>query len=193
MIGAIALATLMFLPAAAMAAMPYPRPNSAASARVPGLRRHSPTPLHGALTPAQQLALQLAIGDEYGGRTIPAPVIKILSDPRVEPITAYIVWQAARKPLDQWTLKQLQDVTATLPTLAETGIPIGEIQELYKFLDLDPGDIFNPQLGQDWQERSTRFDPNSTAAVAAISSVDCQTDPSVMTVGTFRACNAGGQ
>jgi hypothetical protein len=142
---------------------------------------------------AQRAAQRAALGDQYGGRAIPPQILKILADPRIDPITAYLVWQAARKPLDDWTLTQLQDITATLPTLAETGMPISDIQALYQFLGLDPGDIFNPQLGQDWQTGSTRFDPNSAGAVAAISSADCQADPGQMTVATYRSCNAGGQ
>ena len=80
-----------------------------------------------------------------------------------------------------------------VPTLAVTGMPMPQIQALYQFLGLDPSDVFNPQLGQDWQNRSTRFDKSSDAAVAAISSADCQTDPGQMTVAMLQSCVSGGQ
>ena len=144
--------------------------------------------------PAQAGAIrQAAMGDQFGGRVIPREILKILADPRIEPVVAYVVWQAARKPLEEWTVRQLQEITSMLPTLTETGMPMPQIQALYKFLGLDPEDVFNPQLGQDWQSRSTSFDANSAAAVAAISSADCQTDPGQMTVATFQSCQSGGQ
>ncbi len=144
--------------------------------------------------PAQQLALQrAAMGDLFGGRTIPPNILKILADPRIEPVIAYIVWQAARRPMEEWTLRQLQEITTMLPTLAETGMPMAEIQALYKFLGLNPGDVFHPQLARGWQNRSTAFDKSSAAAVAAISSADCQTDPGQMTVAMFQSCQSGGQ
>ena len=144
--------------------------------------------------PAQELAEQrTAIGDLFGGRLIPPNILKILADPRIEPVTAYMVWQAARRPLDEWTLRQLQDITATLPTLAETGMPMAEIQALYTFLELDPDDVFHPQLGQGWQSRSTAFDRSSAAAVEAISSADCQTDAGQMTMAMFKSCQSGKQ
>lgn len=141
----------------------------------------------------QRAAQQAAMGDVFGGRTIPPNILKILADRRIEPVVAYMVWQAARKPIEEWTLRQLQEITATIPTLAETGMPMARIQELYQYLGLDPGDVFNPRLGQDWQDRSTRFDRSSDAAVAAISSADCQTDPGQMTVAMFQSCQSGGQ
>lgn len=131
---------------------------------------------------------QAAMGDLFGGRIIPPDILKILSDRRIEPIAAYLLWQAARKPIEEWTMRQLQDLTSTLPTLIEAGIPLPQVQALYKFLELDPNEVFNPQFGQGWQARSTRFDPASSAAVAEISSADCQTDPGMMTVATFRSC-----
>lgn len=177
-----------------------PRAPAAAPVRQPGWvagtahgtdNRHLPPPPP---NPAQQRALQqAAMGDQFGGRIIPPQILKILGDRRVEPITAYLLWQAARKPIEEWTMRQLQDLTSTLPTLVETGMKLADIQELYKFLELDPGDVFNPQLGQDWQTRSTRFDATSTAAVAEISAAECQTDPGQMTVATYRSCVAGGQ
>lgn len=136
---------------------------------------------------------QAALGDMFGGRTIPPKILKIMANPRIEPVVAYMVWQAARKPIDEWTLRQLQEITAIIPTLPETGMPMSDIQALYKYLGLDPSDVFNPQLGNNWQDNSTRFDRSSAAAVAAVSSADCQTDPGEMTVATFRSCRSGGQ
>jgi hypothetical protein len=141
----------------------------------------------------ERAAQQAAMGDVFGGRTIPPEILKVLADPRIEPVIAYILWQAARRPMEEWTLRQLQDITAMIPTLAETGMPMAQIQALYKFLGLDPGDVFNPQLAQDWQNRSTQFDRSSAAAVAAISAADCQTDAGQMTVATFQSCQSGGQ
>ena len=166
-----------------------PAANPPIQGTAPGVRRAGAP-----LDPAQARVLQqAAMGDQFGGRAIPPDILKILADPRIEPITAYIVWQAARKPLEEWTVQQLQDITAVLPTLAETGMPMPQIQALYKFLELDPDDVFHPQFGQDWQTRSTRFDPSSGAAVAAISSADCQADPGQMTVATLQSCQSGGQ
>ena len=177
----------------ARAAAPVPRPGPALSngwSRGNG-NGHNPA---GPPNQAQQRAMQqAAMGDQFGGRIIPPDILKILADRRIEPITAYLLWQAARKPMEEWTMRQLQDLTATLPTLVETGMALAEIQELYKFLELDPGDVFTPQFGQDWQTRSTRFDATSTAAVAEISSADCQADPGLMTVATYRSCVARGQ
>lgn len=143
---------------------------------------------------AQERALQqAAMGDLFGGRPIPPNILKILADPRIEPVTAYIVWQAARRPIEEWTVRQLQDIMAIVPTLVETGMPMPQIQALYQYLGLDPSDVFNPNLGQDWQDQSTRFDKTGSAAVAAISSSDCQTDSGQMTVATFQSCVSGGQ
>jgi hypothetical protein len=131
------------------------------------------------LNQADQAALQrAAVGDLSGGRFIPKPILEILADPRIDPNIAYILWQTARKPMDDWTLNELTFVMQVAPTLAETGIPVAKLQALYQFLGLDPNDLFNPQPGQNWQSQSTAFDPRSSANVNAISSADCQVDPS---------------
>ncbi len=155
---------------------------------------HDRQPAAGQPTEAQELAQQrAAMGDQFGGRSIPPDILKIMADPRIEPVVAYILWQAARKPIEEWTLQQLQDITAIIPTLPETGMPMSQIQALYKYLGLDPSDVFNPQLGADWQANSTRFERSGAGAVAAISSADCQTDPAEMTVAMFQSCQSGGQ
>lgn len=169
----------------AQVAPPAWRPGAGQPNRATGSGgRHGPPP-----SAAQERVIQqAAMGDQFGGRIIPPDIRKILADRRIEPITAYLLWQAARRPIEEWTMRQLQDLTSTLPTLIEAGIPLEQVQTLYKFLELDPNEVFNPQFGQDWQTRSTRFDPTSTAAVAEISTADCQTDPGMMTVATFRSC-----
>jgi hypothetical protein len=141
-------------------------------------------------TAEQQAA---ATGDVSGGRFIPKPILEILADPRIDPNIAYILWQTARMPIDNWTLSELFFVTQTVPTLVEAGIPTDKLQALYQFLGLDPADLFNPRLGESWQSKSTAFDPNSTTNVGAISSADCQTDPGTMTVATFQTCTGGAQ
>jgi hypothetical protein len=139
----------------------------------------------------ERASQQAAMGDLFGGRSIPPNILKIMADPRIEPVIAYFVWQAARKPIEEWTVEQFQEITAMIPTLPETGMPIAEIQALYEFLGLDPSDIFNPQLGNDWQNVSTGFDRSSAAAVSAISSADCQAKPAEMTIATLRSCQSG--
>jgi hypothetical protein len=132
------------------------------------------------------------LSDVAGGRVIPKPIVDILADPRIDPIIAYILWQLSRKTMDEWTLSELGFVGQAAPTLAEAGITVGQLQTLYKFWGLDPDDVFNPSLPANWQSRSTAFDPRSAAAVAAISSAECQVDISQMTVATFRSCSGGG-
>ena len=140
-------------------------------------------------TPAQQGDI---LSDVAGGRVIPKPIVDILANPRIDPNVAYILWQLSRKTMDEWTLSQLGFVGQAAPTLAEAGITVGQLQTLYKFWGLDPNDVFNPSLPANWQAKSTAFDPHSAAAVAAISSAECQVDISQMTLGTYRSCAGGG-
>jgi len=134
---------------------------------------------------------QGASDDLSEAREVPDNIRKIIADPRIEPVIAYVLRQAAHKPIGDWTVRQLQQVAAVISTLPETGIPMAEIQTLYEFLGLDPGDVFNPQLGSNWQDSSTRFDRSGGGAVAAISSADCQGDPGEMTVSVSRSCQSG--
>ena len=87
----------------------------------------------------------------------------------------------------------MQEITSLLPTLTESGLPLAEMQALYRFLGLDPDDLFSPKFGEPWQARSTRFQTGTSAMVAAISSNACNADAIEMTVATFRSCQAGGE
>ncbi|WIM09347.1 hypothetical protein [Enhydrobacter sp.] len=139
-------------------------------------------------TPTQQRA---ATGDVAGGKVIPKSILEILADPHIDPNVAYILWQTSRKPMEDWTMKQLAFVTQAAPTLVEAGVPVEKVQLLYAFWGLDPNDVFNPRLGPQWQAQSTAYNPRSANNVGAISSADCQVDVSLMTVATYRACAAG--
>lgn len=133
------------------------------------------------------------LSDLAGGQPIPQPILAILADRRIDPNVAYSFLQISRKPLDTWTMAELAFVAQNAPTLVETGIPIFQIQMLYQFWGLDPGDVFNPSLAGNWQTQSTALDPRSSGGAGAISSADCQVDISLMTVGTYRTCMGGGQ
>ena len=127
------------------------------------------------------------MGDVYGSRAIPPEIKQIMSDKRIDPITAYLLQQAARKPIGDWTMQQAAEITQILPTLVESGISVIDLEVLYKFLGLDPSNLYEPQLGADWQKSSTTF---SAPNYASASSADCQADSSMMTVSQFVACSA---
>lgn len=173
-----------------------PTPPPPAVGQVPPANMQSPPaavgapPTGGQISQTQQ---QAAVGDLAGGRVIPDPILQILADPHIEPNVAYILWQLSRRPLDDWTLAELGFVGQVAPTLVEGALSIEKVQLLYKFWGLDPGDVFNPSLPSNWQSQSTAFNPYSAATVAAISSADCQVDPSQMRMSTFRSCIGGGQ
>lgn len=133
------------------------------------------------------------MSDIAGGRFIPKGIIAVLADPRLDPSVAFIFWQLARRPLDEWKVSELNFVMQVAPTLAETGISVIALQTLYEFFGLDPDNLFNPQPAQTWQNRSVSLDPRSAAEVAAISSADCQANIEQMTVATLHACAAGAQ
>lgn len=158
-----------------------------AKVRIPPKTSKAATPQ---LNPAEEGEV---LGDVAGGRVIPKPVVDILANPQIDPNVAYILWQTSRKTLDEWTVAELSFVAQAAPTLVEAGVTVGQLQILYKYWGLDPNDVFNPSLPANWQSRSTAFDPHSAAAVAAISSAECQVDISLMTVGTYRSCLGGGQ
>jgi len=138
---------------------------------------------NGLLTP--QAAGEM--GDFYGGRAIPPEIAQIIADPRIDPVTAYMLRQAARRPIGDWSMQEASNITQVIPTLVESGIAIVKLQALYKFLGLDPENLFEPQLSAGWQQNSTSF---SAPNYAATSSTDCQADPSMMTVSVFMACAA---
>jgi len=138
---------------------------------------------NGLLTPEEAGEM----GDVYGSRLIPPDIQKIMSDPRIDPVTAYMLRQAARKPIGDWTMQQASEITQTIPTLIESGINLAKLQALYKFLGLDPNNLFEPQLSPNWQQTSTTY---SAPNYAASSSTDCQADPSMMTVSEFMMCSS---
>lgn len=136
-----------------------------------------------------QAVLRAALGDMAGGRPIPKIVLGILASPKLDPVTAYLLWQAARFPMDDWTIKQLEEITALLPTLIESGVPQIDMKVLYKFYGLDPKHLFNPlQFGGSWQLRSMMFDPRYGSNPTTISSAECAQSYWVMTVAVFKAC-----
>lgn len=186
---------LALLAAGAARAQPPagPQPAVTAAVKPPIVRRTTPGQATGtAPQNAGQAAEQrAAMGDLSGGRQIPALVLRILADPRIDPTTAYILWQAARRPLDEWTIGELTQIMQITPTLVETGMNPAALRVLYEFLGLDPNDLFNTQLGQDWQGRSTAFNPGLNQA--AISAAECQVPMEDMTVGTFKACQQATQ
>ena len=145
-------------------------------------------PPESAATATQQRA---ATSDVAGGKVIPKSILEVLADPHIDPDVAYILWQTSRKPMEDWTMKQLAFVTQAAPTLVEAGVPFKKVQLLYAFWGLDPNDVFNPRLGPQWQAQSTAYNPRSASNVGAISSADCQIDVSLMTVATYKACAAG--
>ena len=136
---------------------------------------------------------QAAIGDTAGGRYIPKPILDVLADLHFDPNVAYILWQLSRRPVGDWTIAELSFVAQMAPTALEAEIPVAKIQMLYQFWGLDPNDIFNVSLAPNWQSQSTAFSNSDASNVAAISSSECQVEPSQMTVATFKACTAGRQ
>ena len=174
---------LLLLTMAQIAALVSATAAIAQDRRVPRPARPDSTP-----TTTQQRA---ATGDVAGGKVIPKSILEVLGDPHIDPNVAYILWQTSRKPMEDWTMKQLSFVTQAAPTLVEAGVPFEKIQLLYAFWGLDPNDVFNPRFGPQWQAQSTAYNPRSANNVGAISSADCQVDISLMTVATYRACAAG--
>jgi hypothetical protein len=174
-------------PAFAQPTTEYPMPYSAAPTRPPAPRSFPRG--NGAIAPnpaAAEAAQRAAIGDVAGGRKIPVIVLRILADPRIDPIVAYLLWQAARSPIGDWTVAQYLEITHVVPTLIETGISTLELELLYKYLGLDPNRLFQPQLATNWQTTSTAFDPRLN--VAAISSAECQMPPGQMTIAAYQTC-----
>lgn len=110
--------------------------------------------------------------DVRGARFIPPNIEALLRDRRIDPtVRAYLRGMAA-KPTEDWSLADLQRVSAIVPTLTEMQNPIAtaRISEFYEFLGLDPTQLFEPQLGN-WQGNSTAFDPRNFAP----STADCPT------------------
>jgi hypothetical protein len=153
-----------------------------------------PSPQTATEKPAPQAGTERAgLGDTAGGRYIPKPVLDILADPHLDPNVAYMLWQLSRRPVGDWTITELSFVAQLAPTMLEGGISVTRVQTLFQFWGLDPDDIYNVSLAPNWQSKSTAFSNNDEGNVAAISSAECQADPSQMTVSTFKACTASRQ
>lgn len=139
------------------------------------------------------IRLGLPTGDMQPRRIIPPSIMRLLDDPRVDPATRAILLTIAGKPNDEWTLADLQLVTAIVPTLAEMHIATARLSEFYEFLGLDPANLFEPQLGATWQASSTINDPRNYARIRA-GCIDlqraAQRDPSSVRVEALLACSA---
>jgi hypothetical protein len=205
----IALASVLLVLAAAPAASAPARPAAssaastrdtsatatdlAASAQSPAPSPAPPAPPHRPQRPAIDAAQRSIIGDVAGGRFVPPQILTILADRHFDPDVAFILWQLSRRELDDWTISELALVAQVAPTEVEAGVPIVELQTLYKFWGLDPSDVFNPSLGPNWQSQSTAYSPDSAARVGAISTAECQVGISQMTLGTYRSCLGAAQ
>jgi len=143
--------------------------------------------------PAIDAAQRSILGDVAGGRFVPPQILSILADRRFDPDIAFILWQLSRREFDDWTIGELALVAQIAPTEVEAGVPIVELQTLYRFWGLNPDDVFNPSLGANWQSQSTAYSPDSAARVGAISTAECQVGISQMTLGTYRSCLGAAQ
>lgn len=137
------------------------------------------------------------VSDVQGNRLIPPKVQAFLKDPRVDPQTRTFLTYMSTKPLTDWTVQELSMVTHLVPTLTEMYIPTQTLSDFYAFLGLDPTQLFEPQLAQNWQNQSTSFDArnrDSTEQAFCLQSLGLgqNTDPTQITLGQVAACTAGG-
>ena len=142
--------------------------------------------------PPQVYVAPRGFDDVRGARFIPPSIEAFLSDRRIDPSVRAFLRSMASKPTDDWSLAELQRVSAIVPTLTEMRNPIAtaRISEFYEFLGLDPTQLFDPQLGN-WQANSTAFDPRNFAA----STADCpttfqrrQADPADLRIRDLAGC-----
>lgn len=99
--------------------------------------------------------------DTRGRRLIPPSILALLNDRRVDPaVRAYLIGIAG-KQTDEWTMHDLQTVTAVIPSLTVLNISTSRLSEFYEFMGLDPASLFEPQLGSGWQNAVTEFDPRN--------------------------------
>lgn len=99
-----------------------------------------------------------SIGDRAPQRIIPPRIQLLLRDRRIDPLTrAYLLGLAGRKQ-EEWSVQDVQTLGSLIPTLTELNVPTALLSELYAFLGLNPGSLFEPQLGDGWQSASTAFD-----------------------------------
>ncbi|MFC3124054.1 hypothetical protein ACFOD4_03185 [Pseudoroseomonas globiformis] len=123
---------------------------------IPGLITRSPPPP----PPANIMAAPPPryAPDLQPQRLLPPRILAMLRDPRIDPLTRAMLQDLAGRRREEWTVQDLQTVSAVIPTLAEMQVPTARLSELYEFLGLDPASLFEPQLGQGWQGASTEFD-----------------------------------
>jgi hypothetical protein len=144
-------------------------------------------------TPPPPVALPRPdMDDVRARRLVPPSIVRMLNDRRVDPNTrAYLIGMAG-KPNDEWTLADLQTLSILVPTLTEVNITEAALKDFYQFLGLDPTDLFNPQIGGNWQVSSTLGDRRNFAKVS-FACIDlqrtAQRDPSTVKVEDLLACN----
>lgn len=160
----------------------------------PGDTRPVCTARRATIQPNQPVATRLLHEDTQPKRFIPPKIVAFLSDPRVDPVTRAFLQRMSGKPLEDWTVAELEMVTAVVPTLTEMRIPTAVLSDFYEFLGLDPANLFNPQLGQNWQERSISQDARNLyaaerSACFSMLGIGGVPDASVLTLGQVAACN----
>lgn len=143
---------LGWLPALAGA---QPVPQAGAGPRAPQAHRGTPPRVIDLTEPRG------ARGDVPAQRIIPPSIRAFLNDRRIDPVTRAFLLSIAGKRREDWTLLDLQQVTAVVPSLTEMYISTATLSEFYEFLNLDPTSLFEPQLGASWQATSTAFDPRN--------------------------------
>jgi hypothetical protein len=132
------------------------------------------------------------VGDIAPQRLIPPSIMRFLNDRRIEPLTRSFLLGIAGKKREDWTLQDLQEVTAVVPSLTEMHISTAVLSEFYEFMGLDPASLFEPQLGADWQATSTAFDPrNARNRRCANLRVQAQTDPGAVMLNDLLNCGDG--
>lgn len=129
----------------------------------PGACAQPANPRDAARAPRQAAARPPApsASDITGGRFVPPAVVQALSTPRVDPDTRALILALAARPFDSWSVADLTAITAIAPVLVEVGVPERALRELYEALGMDPGNLFDPQLGNAWQAPQNEFDPRN--------------------------------
>jgi hypothetical protein len=129
------------------------------------------------------------VGDVGPQRFIPPAIRAFLNDRRIDPLTRAYLLDIAGKRNEDWTLQDLQQVTAVVPTLTEMHISTATLSEFYEFLNLDPTSLFEPQLGASWQATSTAFDPRNARNRRCVNlRVQAQMDPGTVKLNDLLNC-----